>query len=105
MARLKGVIFGANNVIARDGTADWDAGVLAETGELVRYLGRRGIGAVIVSNHTWACTDDSGRRRNLEDVIREKWGFHIRWLVGGRDIPWKQQAGALEAVRRIMGWE
>src|SRR5271157_2826977 len=106
MARLKGVIFGVDNVVVQPGTADWDLGVLAEIKKLICFLKDRGIDVALISNHPWSARNrEDGSRRPLKEVLQEEWGLALNWFIGGDDVAWKQRAKALADVRAKMGWE
>ena len=106
MARLKGVIFGVENVLIRKGRAEWDQGVLAETGRLVGFLKKRGVEAAVISNRNWTVTDDGDDRRYpLKDFLEEQWGTRLHWFTGGVDVNFKQRGDALEGLFAKLRWQ
>src|SRR3954447_945045 len=106
MARLKGVIFGVENVLGRQGTANWDEGVLAETGRLIGFLKARGIEAAVISNRNWSVTShDTGQKLPLQEVLEERWGMRLHWFTGGVDVNYKQRGDALAGLLRKLGWQ
>src|SRR5262245_41520925 len=106
MARLKGVVFGADNVLVRQGTNDFSSDIITEVGRLVRFLHRRGIQTAILTNHRYTLTPEGGAPRPAQDVLQEIWGVPLAWFrAGDGEVPWKQRAEALQHVREQMKWE
>jgi hypothetical protein len=108
MARLNGVIFGADNVLARMGDNDFSSGILTEVGRLVQFLRKRNIQTVVISNHRYCFTDrgPGGTHRPAQEYLQQQWGVPIRWFHRGEgEMPAKQTAAALAYVRAQFGWE
>ncbi len=106
MARLKGVIFGVDNVLVKEGTNDFRSDILTDVGRLVRFLRNRRIEPVVLTNRTWTIGREGSEEppRPAQEYLEQRWG-PIRWFKAGSDgVPWKQRAAALQHIREQMGW-
>ena len=85
---LKGVIFSLHDVLAKQGPVD--VALMAETFRLVRYLKKRGVEPVFVSNQHWMVTyNDSNTTKTFRDVLEADLGT-VGYYVGGVDgMPFK----------------
>ena len=106
MAKLKGVIFGAQDVFFDSQTQKFGAEKISEMGCLLKFLYSRGVALVGVTNHTWTVTERAtGKRASLQARLEQEWGVPFRWFnYGQAGFPPKQTTAALESVRRTMGW-
>lgn len=104
VARLKGVVFGIRDVLARQGKVDKK--MLGRIGKLVQFLAARGIEVAAVSNSSWfAVGDDPEDRTPLPEFLHDAWGVEVRCFVQGQDgFPAKQSSAALEQLRKTMKW-
>ena len=100
---LKGVIFSLHDVLAKQGPVD--VALMAETFRLVRYLKKRGVEPVFVSNQHWMVTyNDSNTTKSFRDVLEADLG-RVGYYVGGVDgMPFKPQAAATEFILEQQGW-
>jgi hypothetical protein len=107
MAKLKGVIFGVENVLAREGQRLPHKAILAETGRLVRFMKSKGVESVVMTNMEWSVTTpETQGSRPLQDVIEEEWGVKLYWFQCAKgDVPAKQSAESIKYVRDKMGWK
>jgi hypothetical protein len=107
MAKLKGVIFGVENVLAKVGAMGPHAATLAETGKLVQFLKRKGVESVVMTNQDWGVTNrETKQRRPMQGVVEEDWGVKLNWFQCNKDgVPAKQTAESITYVRKKMGWE
>ncbi len=70
---LKGAIFSLHDVLAKQGPVD--GALLAETFRLVRYLKKRGVEPVFVSNQQWTVTyKDSAVTKTFREVLEAELG-------------------------------
>jgi len=107
MARLRGVIFGIRNVLLRDdgdGQGSLDQTVFEEMGRLVKFLIANDIQPIMLANHDWTVTDDSGDQQPLKDFLESQWGGDFEWCIGLRNGPAKQTTEALDELRRKLGY-
>jgi hypothetical protein len=107
MARLKGVIFGVENVLARKGALEHNRNVLAETGRLVRFLHANGIESVVLTNREWVVrSEGTGRTTPAKDFIEREWQVPFTWYLCAHDgVPAKQSAGSVAHVCQQKGWQ
>jgi hypothetical protein len=107
MAKLKGVIFGVENVLIKPGDTAPHAATLAETGRLVRFLRSRGVESVVMTNRGWTASEKEGKNpRPLQDAIQAHWGVELSWFQCGKDgVPAKQTADSIQHVRVQKGWQ
>src|SRR4051794_33751562 len=106
MARLKGVIFGVENVLIKKGDQTLNTAILNETGRLVRFLAGRGIVSVVVTNRTWEAKFTDKSVRPLKGYLEEVWGTNFQWLqCASKDIPSKQSGGPILYACQQNGWQ
>lgn len=100
---LKGAIFSLHDVLAKRGPID--AALLAETFRLLRYLKKRSVEPVFVSNKQWSVTNhDTGVTKSFKDVLEAELG-PVAYFVGGIDgMPYKPKAAATDYILRKQGW-
>jgi hypothetical protein len=100
---LKGAIFSLHDVLAKQG--DVDAALLAETFRLLRYLKKRGVEPIFVSNKQWTVTyRDTGLTKSFKDVLEAELG-PVGYYIGGVDgMPYKPQAAATDFILEKQGW-
>ncbi len=100
---LKGAIFSLHDVLAKQG--DLDAALLAETFRLLRYLKKRGVEPVFVSNKQWTVTyRDTGVTKSFKEVLETELG-PVGYYIGGIDgMPYKPQAAATDFILQKQGW-
>jgi hypothetical protein len=107
MAKLKGVIFGVENVLAKVGEMGPHAATLRETGRLVQFLKSKGVESVVMTNKDWGVTNrETNARRPMQDVVEDEWGVKLKWFQCAKDgVPAKQTDESIKYVRDKMGWE
>lgn len=107
MAKLKGVIFGIENVLVKKGAVEPNIGTLNETGRLVRYLQSKGVESVVMSNQRWVMTDTETQTKiPLQEAIEDEWGVELKWFQCARNgVPAKQSAESIAFIRDQMGWD
>ncbi len=107
MAKLKGVIFGVENVLVKPGSLSPHAETLGETGKLVRFLRSKDVESVVMTNQEWVMTNSKTKQKvPLKDAIEKEWGVALNWFQCAKDgVPAKQSAEAIAHVREKMGWE
>lgn len=99
---IRGVIFGINNVIVRDGK--FRPGVLDEVARLVGYLLSNGVQPVVLANRDMRLIHNNETRR-LQDIFDERVG-RFPWFIAARDgTPWKPRAAAVQHVLDTMRWQ
>lgn len=100
---FKGAIFSLHDVLAKQG--DLDAALLAETFRLLRYLKKRGVEPVFVSNKRWSVTyRDTGVVKPFKEVLEAELG-PVGYYTGGVDgMPYKPQAAATDFILQKQGW-
>ncbi len=100
---LKGAIFSLHDVLAKQG--DLDPALLAETFRLLRYLKKRGVEPVFVSNKQWTVTyRDTGVTKSFKDVLEAELG-PVGYYIGGIDgMPYKPKAAATDFILHQQGW-
>jgi hypothetical protein len=105
MAKLKGVIFGVENVLIKPGEAKPHIDTLRETGRLVRFLEAQGVESVVLSNHRWVVRNGT-IEKPLQDEIQRSWGVDLTWYQCGKDgVPYKQTDDSIKYVRDQRGWQ
>lgn len=100
MHTLRGAIFSLRNVLAREGSPD--AGKTLETVKLIQYLISAGVQPVLVSNSTWSMV---GTNEPFNDFFSRLVGQQLPYFQGGKDMPYKQYASAMQHVLEAQGWE
>lgn len=107
MAELKGVIFGWNNVLVATGELGPHLPILEEIGKLVRFLTKRGIEIVVVTNKSYVVTDKkTGQQTPSKDYFEKAWKVHIDWhLCGQNGGAGKQSHAGFQAVLDAKGWK
>lgn len=107
MAKLKGVIFGIENVLVKRGAVEPNAKTLHETGTLVRFLQSKGVDSVVMTNQEWVMTDtETNSKIPLQEAIEDAWGVDLNWFQCAKDgVPAKQSAESIAHVRDKMGWD
>jgi hypothetical protein len=107
MARLKGMVFGVENVLSCTGSPP--AATMAEIGRLMRYLVSIDVTPVVLTNRNWTVTRTEGDKKETVGAkahLEELWNVKLEWLTGGQGgMPWKQSAAALETIRTKYKWE
>lgn len=100
---LKGAIFSLHDVLAKQGGVD--AALLAETFRLLRYLKKRGVEPVFVSNKQWTVTySNTGVTKSFKDVLEAELG-PVGYYIGGTDgMPYKPKAAATDFILEKQGW-
>jgi hypothetical protein len=78
MARLKGVIFGVENVLIKPSGDPPNIATLEDTGKLVRFLRNRGVEPVVMTNREWEAPV-GGTMKPLQGAIKAAWGIDISW--------------------------
>jgi hypothetical protein len=106
MAKLKGVIFGVQDVFFDSETMKSESKKVEELGRLVRFLDSKGIVSVGITNHSWVVTNKAtGNEMPLQKNLETKWGVPFKWFAYGQgSFPPKQSAAALQSIREAMGW-
>jgi hypothetical protein len=105
MAQLKGVIFGVENVLAKEGELRPNRYWLEETGKLVRFLQGKKIELVVMTNRDWRIGQDNKPSEPAKDYLERTWRVKLSWYrcnFGG--MPAKQSPEALEHIRNEKGW-
>jgi hypothetical protein len=107
MAKLKGVIFGVENVLAKPGAMGPHAATLHETGKLVQFLRSKGVESVVMTNQSWTMTNRETKKSiSLQEGIQKEWGVQLNWFQCAKDgVPAKQTDESIKYVRDKMGWE
>ena len=106
MAKLKGVIFGVENVLIKPGDIRPHIPTLEETGRLVRFLNSQGVESVVLTNRDWYVDTTPFDRKPLKDFIRDLWGVDLTWYQCGQGgVPAKQTADSIKYVRDQRGWQ
>lgn len=100
MFQLKGAIISLRDVLVKSGKLD--PNIFDETIKLLKFLISRGVQPVIVGNHEWTI---KGTDKNVIDMISEKVGSEIPFFQGGKDMPYKQYAGAMQFVLGQFSWQ
>jgi hypoxanthine phosphoribosyltransferase len=100
VAELKGVVFGIDSVLVRQGHVSVEE--IERIGKLVRYLDGRGIECIAVSNHEWT----AGKQKTpIKKFLQGAWGVEIDVRRYGWDgKPGKQSADTLKQVVEERGW-
>jgi hypothetical protein len=106
MARLKGVIFGVQDVFFDSETRKFDAEKMEEVGRLIKFLHSQGIASVGITNHQWVVTNKAtGSATPLQQDLEKSWGVPFRWFAYGQEgFPPKQTTAALQSIRDAMNW-
>lgn len=105
MARLKGVIFGVENVLAPRGSLEPHQHWLDETGRLVRFLCDNGVESVVMTNREWRATEN-GRAESGQAFLERIWGVRLSWYRFGHDgMPGKQSPEAFQHICHEKGWQ
>jgi hypothetical protein len=105
MAHLKGAIFGVENVLIKPGELAPHTATLNETGKLVRFLQKKGVESIVMTNREWTVAQSGGTASPLQTVIEAAWGVNLRWFQCSRGgVPAKQSAESIRYVRNQMGW-
>ncbi len=99
MHTLRGAIFSLSNVLAKEGKADQATAL--ETVKLLKYLIAAGVQPILVSNSTWQIT---GTQEPFNDYLSRLVGQQLPYYQGGRDMPYKQYAAAMQHVLNEQGW-
>ncbi len=99
MHTLRGAIFSLSNVLAKEGKAD--QAIALETVKLIKYLISVGVQPVLVSNSTWKMVDSE---EPFNDFFSRLVGRQLPYYQGGRDMPYKQYAAAMQHVLEDQGW-
>lgn len=89
MAQLKGVIFGLDNVIVPKGSLSPHKSQLEECGKLARFLHKRGVEIVILTNHDYYITTTRAgasekTQEPAKDFFENAWKVPIAWHVCGQ---------------------
>ncbi len=100
MHTLRGAIFSLSNVLAKEG--ELDKAVVSETIKLFKYLIAVGVQPVLVSNTTWTMV---GSKEPFNDFFSRLVGQNLPYYQGGKDMPWKQYAAAMQHVLDVQGWK
>ncbi|MBW9080672.1 HAD family hydrolase [Rhizobium pusense] len=100
MYTLKGAIFSLRDTLVVEGAID--ATLMDQTVKLLQFLLAKNITPVIVSNSSWIATPS---KREIPDLLSEAVGYKIPYFQGGRDMPMKQFAGAMNHVLATQGWQ
>lgn len=106
MAKLKGVIFGVENVLMPKGELSPHAGTLHEICRLVQFLRCKDVESVVMTNKPWVLRDtQTNKTTPLQDAIESRWGVRLNWYQCAKDgVPAKQSAESISYVREDMGW-
>jgi len=105
MAKLKGVIFGWDNVLTPVGQLAPHADVLDECGKLVRFLCKNGVEVVVVTNHGYTITSGD-TKTPAKDFFEEAWGISIDWHICGQaGGAGKQSHAGLGGILAKKGWQ
>ena len=99
MHDLKGAIISLTDVLAVAGKPDET--LFLKTVKLLKFLISRGIQPVLISNSRWTLKQS---KKEFHIFLSEQVGQELPYYQGGRDIPYKQKAGAVEAILKKHGW-
>ncbi|MEO3480764.1 HAD family hydrolase [Phaeobacter sp. CAU 1743] len=103
MHNLKGMIFSLHDVLAHAGEIDGD--LLSEAVKLLKFLVKRGVQPVLVSNSPWVLKTDGGAtQRPYEEYLSELVGQKLPYYQGGRDMDYKQHGSAMKFILQQHGW-
>lgn len=107
MAKLKGVIFGWDNVLVSKGKLAPQKAILDECGKLVRFLNTNKIEIVVLTNHDYFIVNSKTNERTpAKDYFEKAWGVPLDCHVCARDGgAGKQSAAGLGAVLAAKGWK
>jgi hypothetical protein len=100
---LKGAIFSLHDVLAKQGPIE--GGMLSEALRLLRYLKKRGVEPVFISNKAWTVTNtDTGVTKSFREVLEAELGM-VGYYLGGIDgMPYKPEAAAPAFILQKQGW-
>ena len=99
---LKGVIFSLKDVLATSG--ELDGNLIGETIKLIKFLKKRNVTPVFVSNHSWTVTT-AGKARGFQDRLQRLRSGPVPFYIGGRNgMPFKPQAAAVAYILDKEGW-
>ena len=107
MGKLKGVIFGWDNVLVAMGKLAPHKPILQEIGKLVHFLTKRGVEIVVVTNKQYVVKDEqTGKETPSKDYFENAWGVKIDWhLCGQNGGAGKQSHAGFQAVLDEKGWK
>ena len=98
---LKGAIFSLHDVLLKQGTIK--STLFGETIKLLRYLKRRGVEPVFISNHDWRVSS-AGTSKPFRSLLEEHLG-PVSYYIGGRDgVPYKPRAASTGHILAEKGW-
>ncbi len=100
MYQLKGAVFSLRDVLVVRGTIGND--ILDETVNLLRFILSKQIQPIIVSNSSWQFVEQN---KSAQQVLSEMVGQEIPYYQGGKDMPAKQTAKAMQHVLDKHGWK
>jgi len=104
MAKLKGVIFGVENVLIKRGNLAPHTETLEATGKLMRFLRKQGVESVVMTNREWGWTHN-GIQTPLQQAIENRWNVKLNWFQCAKGgVPAKQTADSIKYVRESRGW-
>lgn len=100
--KLKGVIFGIDNVIAVEGPVQKD--LRQEINRLIRFLRSRDLTPVVLANRGWT-RGNSDQREELRTVLKREWGDFPCYIANQNGIPHKPRKAATQYVLAEQGWD
>jgi hypothetical protein len=98
---LKGAIFSLHDVLVKQGAIDGP--LFSETVKLLRYLKRRGVEPIFISNHRWVVSS-AGVNKPFRSLLEEQLG-PVSYYIGGEDgMPYKPRADSTGHILSEKGW-
>src|SRR4051812_16657815 len=105
MAKIKGVIFGFDNVLVPEGKFSPHQALLIECGKLVRFLQKNGVEIVVLTNHEYRVGNDT-KRVPAKQYFDSAWSVNLDWRVCGQNgAAGKQSAEGLGSILKSKGWK
>jgi hypoxanthine phosphoribosyltransferase len=101
--KLKGVVFGITNVIAKTGSLD--VKLMDEIGKLIRFLLTKNITPIFYGNHDYVIKNENGQQTRLQTVITQRWGSFPWYIAETGNAPWKPNGAASRFVLDNHGWD
>jgi hypothetical protein len=98
---LKGAIFSLHDVLVKQGVVD--DSLFAETVKLLRFLKRRGVEPVFISNHDWRMSS-AGKQKPFRSFLEEQLGPVSYYIGGVNGMPYKPRADATRHLLAAKGW-
>lgn len=100
---LKAVIFSLRNVLAQRGVTD--SRVLRDTIKLLKFLRKRGVEPVFLSNHNWKINVNNKGEVPFQSFLEEHIG-PVRYYVGGQSgVPNKPTAAVTQFILSAHSWK